>query len=382
MSREFLKGVDLGREELTRYSRHILLDAIGIEGQQKLKAARILLVGVGGLGCPAAQYLVAAGVGCVGLVDSDIVELTNLQRQILYTSEDIGRPKVEAAAHRLRAMNPMSEIDALNLRLNACNADQLVDQYDLVIDASDNFATRTIVNQACLTLSKPLVYGSVYKFEGQVSIFVPGHGPCYSCVFPEVDDSASIRNCSELGVIGALPGIIGTMQATEAIKYLLGIGLSLQNRLLHFDALTMRWDEFGTAKRADCSACAAESTRSDAAFGAESGVEPQISVKALLPVELQKMRQANQPHLLIDVRTENESSICKIHGSILIPLSELNRRIGELPRQIPIVLMCKTGVRSLSAAKLLQTMGYEVTMNLSGGILAWIKDVDSTLSPY
>ncbi len=375
-------GVDLRQSEWTRYSRHILLAEVGVEGQQKLKSFRILIVGAGGLGCPAAQYLAAAGIGRIGLVDSDRVELSNLQRQILFTTDDIGLPKVEIAARRLRAINPEIDIEALHLRLDRHNAEKLVCDYDLVIDACDNFATRTILNQACIAQHKPLVYGSIHKFEGQVSIFVASDGPCYRCVYPEVDEGYSVGNCSEIGVIGVLPGMIGIAQATEALKYCLGIGEPLLNRLLHYDAWTMRWSEFVIEKNPDCPDGGGLTVPNPEGPRDDSRREFDFKMTNLMPVELNRMRQEGQPHLLIDVRTPEEARICSIEGSLLIPLSELQARCVELSRQIPVVLMCKTGVRSVSGLRMLQAMGFESSLNLAGGIMAWIRDVDPTLAQY
>ncbi len=375
----------LSPEETLRYSRHLLLPQVGLDGQKRLKSARVLLIGAGGLGSPAAMYLAAAGVGTLGLVDFDTVDASNLQRQLLHGERDIGRLKVDSAADRLRDLNPHVRVETHPTRLSADNALDLMAPYDLVVDGADNFPTRYLVNDTCVLLGKPNVHGSIFRFDGQATVFWAGHGPCYRCLYPEAPPPGLVPSCAEGGVLGVLPGIVGCIQASEAIKLILGVGETLVGRLLTFQALEMRFREFRIERDPDCPLCgdhptihALEEIADACALPADSGAV----LDALSPRELAARLQGEAPPLLLDVRTPEEAAICRIDGAILIPLAELERRRGELEPARPLVVYCKSGVRSARAVALLREAGFRDVKNLAGGILAWADDVNPSLPKY
>jgi adenylyltransferase/sulfurtransferase len=375
-------------EEFERYRRHLNLSEVGPEGQAKLLAARVAVVGAGGLGCPAALYLAAAGVGTLGLVDADVVDLSNLQRQVLYGSADLGRPKVEVARERLLAQNPALRVETHALRLRSENALDVLRGYDLVVDGSDNFPTRYLVNDACVLLGKPAVYGAILRFEGQASVFDARRGPCYRCLFPEPPPPGTTPSCAEAGVLGVLPGLVAMIQATEALKLLLGIGEPLLGRFVQVDALEMRFEEFRFAKDPGCPACGDRPTVTklvdyDGFCGVPSAREaPLVEVSA---DEVQRRRAtAGRELLLLDVREPAEIEKAAIEGSLRIPLAELEGRLGELEawRERPVVVHCKSGGRSARAARLLVERGFRDVANLSGGIEAWSLTVDPSVPRY
>jgi adenylyltransferase/sulfurtransferase len=386
-----LAEVALTPPELARYSRHLILPEVNIEGQRRIKAARILCIGAGGLGSPAALYLAAAGIGTLGLVDADRVDASNLQRQVLYGTQDIGRPKVEQARSRLREINPDLEVVLHETHLSSANAVDIIAPYDVVIDGSDNFPTRYLSNDVCVFARKPNIYGSVFRFEGQASVFAPHlGGPCYRCLFPEPPPPGAAPSCAEAGVLGVLPGIIGLIQATEALKLIIGAGDSLAGRLLHFDALKMKFREFNLRRDPACPVCGdapsifapvdyeqfCAGPETDDWFAAPDGVAA-ISVREL------KTKMDNRESLtLIDVREPYEYEIAAIEGSRLIPLGELQAHLGDLPRTSPLVVHCHSGVRSEHAVRILQEAGFENAINLTGGIDAWSAEIDPTVPRY
>ena len=377
----------LSREELERYSRHIMLPEIGVEGQRRLKAARVLCIGAGGLGSPAAMYLAAAGVGTIGLVDFDRVDVTNLQRQILHGTSDVGRPKLESARRRLHAINPNVAIHAHHVRLSARNAFALVSAYDVVLDGTDNFATRYLVNDACVLAGRPNVYGSIFRFEGQASVFAAEGGPCYRCLHPEPPPAGLIPDCAEGGVLGVLPGVIGTVQATEALKLALRIGTPLVGRLLLYDALRMRFREIRLPKDPDCAVCGTQPTirelRESEVQCMTGGAKTQEGVPEMTVRELKaRLDSAEPPPQIIDVREPQEHAICRIPGAQLIPLAQLPQRLAEIDRDREVVVHCKVGARSARAVAFLRGQGYANARNLTGGILAWIDQVDPTQPRY
>ena len=379
------QAIHLSPADLTRYSRHVLLPELGIEGQKRLKASRVLIVGVGGLGSPAALYLAAAGVGTLGLCDADRIDLSNLQRQVLYSSAEVGGAKVAVAATRLSAINPDLIVESHDAMFAPDNALGLVSKYDLVIDGSDNFQTRYLVTDACVLAGKPYVYGSIMRFAGQASVFYPPYGPCYRCLFPRPPAPGSVPNCAEGGVLGVLPGVIGSVQATEAIKLVVGIGEPLLGRILTYDALSMRWSELSLAPDHGCPLCGDHPTIS--AIGTTEGASCQLpdmpnDAFEISVHDFHAMRLAEVPHELIDIRTEAEVAICRLSGSVHIPLSELVRRHTDLADNRPLVIHCKGGVRSAQAVNLLRSQGYTNAMSLRGGIMAWIDAYDPTLARY
>ena len=376
----------LNPDELRRYSRHLVMPEVGSEGQEKLKAARALVVGAGGLGSPVAMYLAAAGVGRLGLVEFDRVEESNLQRQVLFGQSDIGRPKVEVAAARLREINPLIEVVTHAQRIERSNALALLAEYDLVVDGSDNFPTRYLVNDACVLAGKPNVYGSIFRFEGQLSVFWGAQGPCYRCLFPEPPPPGLVPSCAEGGVLGVLPGIIGSLQANEALKLLLGIGESLVGRLVIFDALSLRFRELRLKKSVDCPVCSAQPTVTELVdYEAFCGVdrpaaEPEdvnISV-----TQLHRWQQDGRRPLLLDVRTPREWQICRLEGAFLLPLHELADRWRELDATEEIVVYCHHGHRSARAVDFLRRCGLGKVRNLAGGIDAWSREIDSQVTLY
>ena len=384
---------ELTNAEVERYSRHLILPEVGIDGQRRLKGARVLCVGAGGLGSPAALYLAAAGVGTLGLVDFDAVDASNLQRQIIHGTPDIGRPKLESARARLSALNPEVHIETHELKLSSSNAMALFKQYDVILDGTDNFATRYLVNDACVILGKPNAYGSIFRFEGQASVFATRGGPCYRCLFPEPPPPGLVPSCAEGGVLGVLPGVIGTIQATETIKLILGASGTLIGRLLLYDAWAMRFRELKVRRDPDCPVCGDRPTvRELIDYDQFCGVTPQPSAAAAgnaLPPELEttveelKARlDAGQPTFVLDVREPHEYQICRIPNATLIPLGQLSGRLAELPDDDrEIVVHCKMGGRSAKAVKLLKEHGVEAK-NLTGGVLAWIERVDPSQPKY
>ena len=371
----------LSPAELRRYGRHLVIPEVGRAGQEKLRAARVLLVGAGGLGSPAALYLAAAGVGTLGVVEFDTVELSNLQRQILFGESDLGRPKLEAAAERLAEINPHVRIEPHAARFDADNALALVGAYDLVVDGSDNFPTRYLVNDACVLSGRPDVWGAVHRFEGQASIFAAPGGPCYRCLFPEPPPPGSVPSCAEAGVFGVLPGIVGAIQAAEAIKWITGLGEPLVGRLLLFDALEMSFRTVRLAKADDCPRCSASPTLSGLVPIEEVCAMPEETF-ALSPTELRRRVEAGEPFDLLDVRQEYERQIAVLDDQHWIPLPELKRRWGEVPTDRAVVVYCRTGGRSASAVEFLRGRGYTRVYNLAGGIHAWSREIDPSLPRY
>jgi adenylyltransferase/sulfurtransferase len=375
--------VDLPVEELRRYSRHLALPEVGLEGQLRLRRSRVLVVGAGGLGSPVALYLAAAGVGTIGLVDDDRVDLTNLQRQVLYGTSDLDRPKTERARRRLSDLNPHVQVVPHELRLVAANALDVLRAYDVIVDGSDNFPTRYLVSDACALLGKPHVYGSIYRFEGQVSLFWAGRGPCYRCLFPEPPEPGSVPSCAEGGVLGILPGVIGALQATEAIKLVLERGTTLLGRLLLFDALELRFRELALARDPDCPACGERrSIRELVDVEARCAVDAGDAAPEIDAAELKRRVDASTAPLLLDVRTDGEFAIARIEGATLIPLDRLAERLGELDRARETVVYCHHGSRSASAVSLLRANGFDRVSSLAGGIDAWSTEVDPTVPRY
>src|SRR5438034_4230936 len=374
----------LSAEELQRYSRHLLMPEVTSEGQRRLKAARTLCIGAGGLGSPAALYLAAAGVGTLGIVDFDRVDLTNLQRQILHGTKDVGRSKLESARDRLRDINPEIELKLHECRFSSDNAEQIVADYDVVVDGSDNFATRYLSNDVCVFARKPNVYGSVFRFEGQATVFAPHlGGPCYRCLFPEPPPPDAVPNCAQAGVLGVLPGIIGLLQTIEAIKLIVGIGEPLIGRLVHFDALKVQFRELNVRRDAQCPVCGENPTIfSPIDYEQFCGVQGDDGIPAMSAHELKRKMDAREAFQLIDVRELFEYEIARIHGSKLIPLGEIVERTDELQREQTIVVHCHSGGRSAEAVRLLQQRGFNNVYNLKGGIDAWSDEVDPSVPKY
>src|SRR5438067_5535050 len=377
-------AMQLSAEELQRYSRHLMMPEVTPDGQRHLKAARVLCIGAGGLGSPAALYLAAAGVGTIGIVDFDDVDLSNLQRQILHGTKDVGRGKLESARDRLSDINPKIEIELHKCRFSSENAPQLVAQYDLIVDGSDNFPTRYLSNDVCVFARKPNVYGSVFRFEGQTTVFAPHlGGPCYRCLFPEPPAPDTVPNCAQAGVLGVLPGIIGILQAIEAIKLIVGIGEPLIGRLLHFDALKVRFRELNLRRDPQCPVCGENPTIfSPIDYDQFCGVRDEGAIPEMSPHELKRRMDAGEPLELIDVREPFESEIARIEGAKLIPLGEITERLDELNRERPIVVHCHSGKRSAQAARLLQQRGFGNVYNLEGGIDAWSDQIDPNVPKY
>jgi adenylyltransferase/sulfurtransferase len=374
-------------EQFERYRRHLNLAEIGPEGQAKLLAARVAVVGAGGLGCPAALYLGAAGVGTLGLIDADVVDLSNLQRQVLYGSADVGRPKVEVARERLTAQNPEVRVETHALRLTASNAEEVLRGYDVVVDGSDNFPTRYLVNDACVRLGTPSVYGAILRFEGQASVFDARRGPCYRCLFPEPPPPGSVPSCSDAGVLGVLPGLVGMIQATETLKLLTGIGEPLLGRFVQYDALELRFSEFRFARDPECAACGSHPTLTELVdYEGFCGV-PSVREEPLPELTAAAVRERGAPgrdFLLLDVREPAEFEKSHIDGARLLPLGELADRSAELEawRERPVVVHCHKGGRSAKAARWLRSQGFRDVVNLSGGIEAWSLTVDPSVPRY
>jgi molybdopterin/thiamine biosynthesis adenylyltransferase/rhodanese-related sulfurtransferase len=385
---------ELTNDDLQRYSRHLILPEVGMEGQQRLKAAKVLCVGTGGLGSPLALYLAAAGIGTLGLVDFDTVDASNLQRQIIHSTNDIGRKKIDSAQEKLNALNPSLNVVKHETMLTSANALEIFAQYDIIADGTDNFQTRYLVNDACVLLDKPNAYGSIFRFEGQASVFATKEGPCYRCLYPEPPPPGLVPSCAEGGVLGILPGLVGTIQATEVIKLILGKGEPLIGRLLLVDALTMRFRELKLRKNPDCPVCGTNPTVTELidynqfcgiapepaqAATVKNGI-PQISVKELKQ-RLDSKETRNDGFLLLDVREPYEYQIAQI-GGLLIPQNDLPNRLGELDKNREIVVHCRSGARSQRAAELLKANGFQNVSNVAGGILAWSDEIDPSVQKY
>lgn len=382
---ERAKTVQLSHEEILRYSRHLIMPEVTIEGQKKLKAARVLLIGAGGLGSPLGLYLAAAGVGHIGLVDFDVVDFTNLQRQIIHTTYDVGRPKLESAKERLQAINPHIEIATYEARLTSSNALEILKDYDIVIDGTDNFPTRYLVNDACVLLKKPNVYGSIFRFEGQASVFYAEHGPCYRCLYPEPPPPGLVPSCAEGGVLGVLPGIVGAIQANEAIKLIIGQGEPLIGRLLLFDALRMQFRQLKVRKDPQCPLCGENPTiRELIDYEEFCGIEPEQTQPELEMTvrELKEKLDRGERVFLLDVREPYEWQIARIPGAVLIPMSQVPSRLHELPTTDEIVVHCKTGGRSAKVTAFLYNTGFRRVKNLKGGIDRWAAEIDPSIPRY
>ncbi len=370
----------LSIEERQRYARHLTLGRVGVEGQRRLKGARVLIVGAGGLGSPSALYLAAAGVGTIGLVDNDVVDVTNLQRQLLHGTGDVGRPKLESARDRLHDVNPHVHVVLHASWLTSANALDIIRQYDIVVDGTDNFATRYLVNDACVLLGKPNVHGSVFQFDGQASVFATADGPCYRCLFPEPPPAGAVPNCAEGGVLGVLPGLIGTIQALEAIKLIVGIGDSLAGRLLMLDALTMQTRTVHLDRDPDCPACGARTITQLIDYDEFCGTAPlptgsESAVREITPLEVAARLARHDDFDLIDVREPHEAAAERIDRARLIPLGTLASAIASLDASREIVVHCRSGKRSAEAARQLQAAGFTRVSSLAGGMLRWIEDV-------
>jgi adenylyltransferase/sulfurtransferase len=381
---------ELTTDDLSRYSRHLILPEVGMEGQRKLKAARVLCVGTGGLGSPLALYLTAAGIGTLGLVDFDVVDASNLQRQIIHSTRDIGRKKIDSAEEKLKALNPAINIVKHETMLTSANALDILKDYDIVADGTDNFPTRYLVNDACVLLGKPNAYGSIFRFEGQASVFATKEGPCYRCLYPEPPPPGLVPSCAEGGVLGILPGLVGVIQATEVIKLILGKGAPLIGRLLLVDALNMRFRELKLRKNPECPVCGTNPTvtklidynhfcgivpETPQEKNMKNGI-PQITVK-----EFKARRNQGEDIFLLDVREPYEYQIAQIGGT-LIPQNDVPNRLAEIPRDREIVVQCRSGARSQRIAELLKQSGYTQVVNLAGGILAWADEIDPTVQKY
>jgi len=372
----------LSNEERVRYSRHLTMPEVGIDGQRRLKAAHVLCIGAGGLGSPAALYLAAAGVGTIGIVDFDDVDLSNLQRQILHGTKDIGRSKLESARDRLRDANPNIEVELHECRFSSENASELVARYDLVVDGSDNFPTRYLSNDVCVFARRPNIYGSIFRFDGQSTVFAPHlGGPCYRCLFPEPPAPGTIPNCAEAGVLGVLPGIIGMVQAIEAIKLILGVGEPLIGRLLHFEALKMKFRELKLRRDPQCPVCGDAPTIT-APIDYEQFCGIAADVPAISVHDLKRKRDAREAIQLIDVREPFEFEIARIDGAKLIPLGQLANRLHELKQNGQTVVHCHTGMRSAQAVQMLRQSGFTNVYNLEGGIDAWANEIDPAVQKY
>ena len=381
---------DLGPEEIRRYARHLIMPEVGTEGQRRLKAAKVLVIGTGGLGSPLGLYLAAAGVGTLGLVDFDRVDVSNLHRQVLYSDSDIGRPKVAAAIERLRGINPHVELVPHETRLDSSNALELFADYDLVVDGTDNFPTRYLVNDACVLAGKPNVYGSIFRFEGQVSVFWGARGPCYRCLFPEPPPPGLVPSCAEGGVLGVLPGIIGALQANEAIKLILGEGEPLIGRLLLFDALKLRFRELKLRKSPDCPVCSERPTQTELIdyehfCGLPAHGEEPAEAADGFDVDVETVKRwldEGRPVTVLDVRNPPEVEICRLDGARLIPLPELPDRFDELDPADTLVVHCHYGPRSSRAVSFLRGKGFQRAYNLAGGIDAWSVEIDPSVPRY
>ena len=384
----------LSNDEIGRYSRHLLLPEVGLEGQQKLKAAKVLCVGTGGLGSPLAFYLAAAGIGTLGLVDFDVVDESNLQRQIIHSTADVGRPKIDSAAEKLKALNPYLNVVKHETMLTSANALEIIRDYDIVADGTDNFPTRYLVNDACVLMGKPNAYGSIFRFEGQASVFATKEGPCYRCLYPEPPPPGLVPSCAEGGVLGILPGLVGVIQATEVIKFILGKGEPLIGRLLLVDSLNMHFRELKLRKNPDCPVCGKNPTvtklidynqfcgiHPEPKADSVNGTPVQNGISQISPIELKRRLDAGEDLFVLDVREPHEYQIANL-GAKLIPLGDLPARVKELDSSREIVVHCKSGGRSQKAAEFLAQSGFKKLHNLAGGINAWSTDVDPRVAKY
>ncbi len=379
----------LSRDEISRYSRQLLLPEISMLGQQKLKAASVLIVGIGGLGSPIALYLAAAGVGRIGLVDADTVDISNLQRQIIHSTSANGTLKVESAKKKLEEINPLIQVDTYPINLDHTNAMQVSEGYDILVDGTDNIPSRYLLNDLAVLTHRPFIYGSIYRFEGQVSVFGLPEGPCYRCLFPDPPPPGSIPSCAVAGVLGVLPGLIGTLQATEVIKIITGAGKTLSGRLMLVDAMDMSIDTVNIRKRPNCPACG-ESPEIheliDYEFWCGTGEDVDLSLAGkgldLEPREVQNERLMNHPMLLVDIREPFEIELAKIEETLAIPMGDVDQRISEIPRDIPVVFFCRNGIRSAQIVRQLVQRSYTNVRNLHGGINAWADQIDPTIIQY
>jgi len=377
----------LSNDEILRYSRHLIMPEVGMEGQQKLKAAKVLCIGAGGLGSPLALYLTAAGVGTLGIVDFDVVDYTNLQRQIIHSTADVGRKKLDSAAEKLKAINPYINLRTFDTRLTSANALELFREFDIIADGTDNFPTRYLVNDACVLTGKPNVYGSIFRFEGQASVFATEEGPCYRCLYPEPPPPGLVPSCAEGGVLGILPGLVGVIQATETIKLILGQGDPLIGRLLLVDALGMKFRELQLRKSPDCPVCGTNPTVTQLIdyneFCGIRGEEAPVAtdVPAITVEELKQQLDSKKDLFILDVREPHEYQICNLNG-YLIPLGDLPKRVHELDSSRDIVAHCRSGVRSGKAVTFLRQAGFKKVHNLTGGILAWADKIDPKMPKY
>ena len=384
------KTEKLTNDEITRYSRHLLLQEIGVKGQKRLKAAKVLIVGAGGLGTPLIQYLAAAGVGTLGIIDFDDVEETNLQRQVIHGTRDIGRPKVASAKDSVKQINPLVKVETYNMRLTAENAEDIISQYDVVADASDNYPTRYLVNDTCVLLGKPDVFGAMYQFEGQVAVYYAQHGPCYRCMYPAPPPAGLVPSCAMGGVVGVLPGVIGTLQANEVIKLIVGGGKNLIGRVITFDAWNLKWRELRIRKDDECPICGKNRTITDIEeidyedfCGLSAQKEEEEKVEGIEPEELRRRMDAGEKITIIDVREPHERAIAKFPDAKVIPIGQLERRQKELDSSIDTVFVCKEGKRSILAVNTLREAGYKGPMyNLKGGTNAWAAKVDKDFPVY
>ncbi|HEX8872589.1 MAG TPA: molybdopterin-synthase adenylyltransferase MoeB [Candidatus Acidoferrum sp.] len=378
----------LSKQEVLRYSRHLIMPEVGMDGQLRLKNAKVLLIGTGGLGAPLGLYLAAAGVGKLGLVDFDVVDFTNLQRQVTFGTSDVGKPKSEAARARLSNLNPDIQVEAFDTKLTSENALELFKGFDIIVDGTDNFPTRYLVNDACILLGKPNVYGSIFRFEGQITVFGMPEGPCYRCLYPEPPPPGLVPSCAEGGVLGVLPGIVGSIQAMETIKLILNSGRNLTGRLLLFDALEMSFREFKLRKNSACPMCGDHRTIHKlidyyefCGVRGEEAPAPDLNVPEITPRELKARQNRGEDLFILDVREPHEYQICNLRGH-LIPLGELPRRVHELDSSREIVAHCRSGKRSAEAVDFLRKAGFRKILNLKGGILAWSDEVDSSVPKY
>lgn len=383
--------VNLSPQEVARYSRHLIMPEVAVAGQKRLKASSILLIGAGGLGSPLGLYLAAAGIGRIGLVDFDVVDFSNLQRQVLHGTPDVGRSKLQSAKDRLQAINPEVQIDLYETRLTSGNALEIFKPYDIIIDGTDNFPTRYLVNDACVLLKKPNVYGSIFRFDGQASVFYPPHGPCYRCLYPEPPPPGEVPSCAEGGVLGILPGLIGCIQATEAVKLILGNGEPLIGRLVLYDALRMSFREFKIRRNPRCPMCGDKPTITqlidyEQFCGVRGQEAPAPTAKEdvweTTVEDLKKRLDRKDDVFILDVRNPPEYAICQLAGSKLIPLPELPQRFGELDKNREMIVHCKSGMRSAKAVQFLRQQGFTKIKNLKGGILAWADKIDPSMPKY
>ncbi len=389
---ETFTQMELSNDEIARYSRHLIMPEVGMEGQKKLKAAKVLLIGTGGLGAPLGLYLAAAGIGRIGLVDFDVVDFSNLQRQVIHSTKDVGRPKLLSAKDKILGINPHIQVDTYETMLRADNALDIIRNYDIVIDGTDNFPTRYLVNDACVLLDKPNVYGSIFRFEGQASVFYAREGPCYRCLYPEPPPPGLVPSCAEGGVLGILPGTIGLVQATEAVKLILGRGRTLIGRLMLYDALEMKFRELKLRKNPKCPLCGEHPTiKALIDYEQFCGITPPAAVAAvsskeeameMTPEELKARMDSGAAPIVVDVREPHEFDICRIPDTVLIPLGQIGSRMHELDKNAEIVVHCKMGGRSAKAADQLRKAGFKNVKNLVGGINRWAEKVDRTMPKY